>query len=102
MNEEYAKNMESLGQTVIRPARSGKGSSDFGNFSQVVPGIHPYFAITAEKASFPAHSIPFRDASATEYAFDNAMNGAASMAQTLWRFITDDSFRAEVRQDFEK
>ncbi len=102
MNEEYAANMEALGLEVRRPERQGKGSSDFGNFSQKVPGIHPYFALSEDVLPHPAHSVGFRDASATDYAFENAMNGAASMAQTLWKFITDEKFRAEVKKDFEK
>ena len=103
MNDEFARCMESAGLEVIRPKTSGRGSSDFGNFSQLVPGIHPYFAIVPENTGkVVCHSPEFRDAAGSDFALDNALIAAAAMAQTIWRFMTDDSFRNDVKKDFKR
>lgn len=100
MNEEYAKCMTEMGLTVVRPDHQGRGSSDFGNFSQEIPGVHPYFAIADSNA--PAgHSKAFCECAGKDPAFNNAMAAAASLAQIGYRFITEKEFRDAVRKDFD-
>ncbi|MBR7130492.1 MAG: M20 family metallopeptidase [Lentisphaeria bacterium] len=103
MNEAFACGMESFGCTVVYPKDSGRGSSDFGNFAQLVPGIHPYFAIVPEgEPAIAAHSPEFRDAAISDFAFDNGLRAAASMAAVVYRFITEKDFRLAVQADFAK
>lgn len=98
MNRIYLESMNHCSAKYVIPARGGRGSSDFGNVSHVVPGIHPYFSI--EDHEIAAHSIQFRDASATDFAFDNAMKAAASMANIALKYLLDPAFKAEVDADF--
>lgn len=101
LNQYYLECMKNLGLPAVDISTPGKGSSDFGDFSQVIPGIHPYFAV-APQVDFPGHSPEFNAAANTEFAFDSAMNSAACMAQIIWRFISDADFRDEVKKDFAK
>ena len=95
--------MRELGQEVRIPRSVGRGSSDFGDFSQTIPGIHPSFGIKpACETELPGHSVKFRESAATKEGFDNAMNAAASMAAVAWKYLTDGAFRAAVREDFER
>lgn len=103
LNEEFASVIENMGYEVVRPQFPGKGSSDFGDFSQTIPGIHPSFAIVEDgECELPGHSILFREAARSRFGFEQSMNAAAAMAKTAWRFITDEAFRAEVQADFKK
>ena len=99
MNHEYIRCMEQQGVQVFIPEKPGRGSSDFGNFSQLVPGIHAYFAVSDEME--PAgHSTEFAAAAAKEFGFENAMRAAASQANVICRFLTEPEFREAVKADF--
>ena len=84
----------------VLPARGGRGSSDFGNVSQSVPGIHPYFPVTDHEIA--CHSDAFRIASGSDFAFDNAMTAAAALANIAIQYLTDSSFKEQVDADFKR
>ena len=100
LNKIYLESISKLGMNYVIPARGGRGSSDFGNVSQQVPGIHPYFPITDHEIA--CHSDAFRIASGSDTAFDNAMIAAAAMANTAFKYITDNDFKAKVDADFKR
>ena len=92
--------MNAQGAEVFIPERAGRGSSDFGNFSQLVPGIHAYFAV-AEDSEPVGHSQEFAEASSKDFAFENALRAAASQASVVCRFMADAEFREAVKKDFQ-
>ncbi len=100
MNEEYIRCMKDQGVTVFIPERAGRGSSDFGNFSQLIPGIHAYFAVS-ENSEPAGHSVDFAVEAGKDFAFENAMRAAVSQASVICRFLTEPEFRKAVRDDFE-
>ncbi|MBQ7206342.1 MAG: M20 family metallopeptidase [Lentisphaeria bacterium] len=94
LNRVYLEDISALGLKPVIPVHGGRGSSDFGNVSHAVPGIHPYFPVTDHE--IPGHSEAFRIASGTDFAFDSAMIAAAAMADAAFTYITDPAFKAEV------
>jgi amidohydrolase len=98
MNQLYIESMQALGVKTV-PGKPGRGSSDFGNFAQIIPGIHPYFAIE-EHAEPVGHSAEFAKAAGEDYGFENAMRAAASQAAVALRFIADETFRNAVKDAF--
>ena len=100
LNRIYLEGISAQGMKYVLPIHGGRGSSDFGNVSHAVPGIHPYFPVTDHE--IPAHSETFRIASGTDLAFDNAMIAAAAMANTALTYLTDPGFKAEVDADFKE
>ena len=99
MNMDYAESMRAQGQEVEIPKSAGRGSSDFGNFSQIVPGIHPYFAVSDTSVPVP-HSKEFAACAGKDFGFDNALRAAAALAHEALRFMTDPAFREAVKADF--
>ena len=99
MNDAYVKLMEQFGEQVVIPTRVGRGSTDFGNFSQRIPGCHFHFAIV-ESGECPAHSIPFREAASKDYGFERMLMSSAAMANIAIDFMTDKSFHDKVIADF--
>ena len=98
MNAIYIAAMEHEGNHVAIPERAGRGSSDFGNFSQARPGIHPYFGIADRK--IPGHSVEFREAAGTPYAEKSMFDAAVAMAQVGVQFLTNDAARAAIMEAF--
>ena len=97
--QDYIDAMKAQGVKVTIPKTPGRGSSDFGNFAQLVPGIHPYFAVS-DVMEPVGHSPEFAACAGKEYGFRNAMRAAAAQAHVICRFLTDPAFREAVRADF--
>ena len=98
MNEQYLADMAELGEHPQRNTVPNAGSSDFGDFSQAIPGVHCYFGITDHL--IPGHSVEMAEAAKSEYGMDAALRAAAAMAHIALKFLTDEKFRAEVKADF--
>jgi amidohydrolase len=74
-------NMEALGLTVVLPeAKQRMGSTDMGNVSQVVPGLHPYMPIAPEGVS--GHTAEFREAAKSPSGHEGLIRAAKVLAMT--------------------
>jgi amidohydrolase len=98
MNEQYLTDMAELGDHPVRNPVVNMGSSDFGDFSQEIPGVHCYFGIADHL--IPGHSVEMADAAKSAFGMDATLRAAAAMAHIALRFLTDGKFRAEVKADF--
>ncbi|MBE6402889.1 MAG: M20 family metallopeptidase [Lentisphaerae bacterium] len=98
LNSSYCEVMAELGENIPANVPEGRGSSDFGDFSQAVPGAHPCFAISPGKIG--GHSIEFQEASRSELGLKNMLKSAIALACTACRFLDDESFRNAVKADF--
>lgn len=75
------------------------GSTDFGNVSVRVPGIHPMIAISDSDVAL--HTTEFAAAAATERAETAALDGAIGLAVTAWDYLVDDDLALAVAQEFD-
>lgn len=71
-------------------------SSDFGNVANLLPTVNVFFAV-AENAEPQLHTIEFRQAAGTDFAFAQAIKAGNAMAQTALRFMTDKEFQEAVK-----
>lgn len=92
--------VEELGETVIVGDRDGIGSTDAGNISQVVPTIHPYIKIGP--SDLVAHTVPFREAAASEKGDHALITGAKALALTALKLITDSETLTQIKAEFEE
>ena len=99
LNENYIDVMKELGENIPIDPRPGRGSSDFGNFSQAVPGAHPYFSISETRIG--GHSEAFRAAAGSPLGLEGMLRAATALACTGCRYLADPEFRAEVKRDFD-
>ena len=72
-------------------------ATDFGNFSQLRPGVHMHFPIFADE---PCHSKGFAAACNTPPAYESMFKSGAAMAATALRYIGDSDFREKVNGEF--
>jgi len=67
-----------------------------GNVSTVVPGIHPFLAITP--GPVPGHSIEFAAAAATPRALETMRVAAKALAMTAIDVLCDPSLARRARE----
>jgi len=88
LGEAFAENARSLGRTM-QPRRPSDthGSTDMGNVTTVMPGIHPFLSIT--EGPVPGHSIAFTEAARTPLALETMHLAAKALAMTGLDALTD-------------
>jgi len=95
-DEVYEKHLNSYGQYISKDKNKvGRGSTDVGNISQVVPTIHPYISISEEYIA--GHSIEFREASKSELGLSTIELGAKILAKTALDIILDPKLLENIK-----
>ena len=93
----YRENAEALGRKFLPIPLESTGSSDMGNVSQVVPSIHPTFAIGNFALN---HTASFTEISATDAAHDNMMQVGQALAMTGIDVVMKPGLLDEVKAAF--
>lgn len=75
-------------------------STDFGNVSHLVPGLHPMVQVSP--ADVALHTEDFARWAATPQAVDAAVDSAAGLAQVALDFLADSDFRRAAQEDFDR
>jgi amidohydrolase len=97
--EAFAANARALGREM-KPRRPGDthGSTDMGNVTTVVPGIHPFLSIT--DGPVPGHSVEFAAAARMPRALETMRVAAKALAMTAIDVLRDDKLRARAKEAF--
>ena len=97
----FRSNLQSLGRKV-RLSDTGRnfGSTDMGNVSQMVPGIHPFVAIAPVKVL--AHSPQFAQAAASADGTEGLLDAAKAMAMTVVDLLAQPETTARVTEEFQR
>ena len=86
---------------MTRPnSGSGFGSTDMGNVSQLVPGIHASVAISRKEIS--VHSTQFALAAASETGIKGMLDSAKALAMTVVDLVASPETVARVKEQFEQ
>ncbi len=97
--EAYKANIESLGRTVVDPeSNRSMGSTDMGNVSQIVPGIHPAIAIAPPHV--PIHTTDFREFAASDSGHAGLVDSAKALAMTAIDVLLDPGLRERMWEEF--
>jgi amidohydrolase len=95
----FAENWRSIGIEVHDPRPNERmGSTDFGNVSQVVPGIHPYIAIAPDGTA--GHSIEFRAAANSPAGHEGLTSAAKAMAMTTIDLLNEPALMSKAKEEF--
>jgi amidohydrolase len=96
----FKQNLESLGrQAEAFDPRSGLGSTDMGNVSQVVPSIHPTVAIAPRQVLI--HTPEFAAAAASDGGHNGLLDAAKAMAMTV-ADILQPGILDKIKQEFHR
>ncbi|NWH71891.1 P20D2 protein, partial [Piaya cayana] len=100
LQEAYKENGKKLGIEFISEdsiLNSLSGSTDFGNVTFVVPGIHPYFYIGSDALN---HTEQYTEAAGSQNAQFYALRTAKALAMTALDVIFKPGLLEQVREDF--
>ena len=95
--EAFAENALSLGRPMQarRPADT-HGSTDMGNVTTVIPGIHPFLSIT--DGPVPGHSIAFTEASRAPRGLETMHLAAKALAMTALDVFAEPGLLKRVKE----
>ncbi|CAG10477.1 unnamed protein product, partial [Tetraodon nigroviridis] len=93
----YRNNGTALG--IQFPEQPGKfsGSTDFGNVSYIIPGIHPFFYIGTDAFN---HTEEYTKAAGAEKAQSFTLRTAKALAMTAVDVVCNPDLLMQVREDF--
>ncbi|NXN67264.1 P20D2 protein, partial [Himantopus himantopus] len=100
LEKAYKENGKKLGIEFISEdciLNGLSGSTDFGNVTFVVPGLHPYFYIGSDALN---HTEQYTEAAGSQNAQFYALRTAKALAMTALDVIFKPSLLEEVREDF--
>ncbi|KAL8186249.1 UNVERIFIED_CONTAM: hypothetical protein K2H54_066613 [Gekko kuhli] len=99
LEKAYIDNGKKLGMEFILDDNLNglSGSTDFGNVTFVVPGIHPYFYIGSDALN---HTEQYTAAAGSEEAQFYALRTAKALAMTALDVIFKPDLLEKVREDF--
>ncbi|GBB98856.1 hypothetical protein RclHR1_03340017 [Rhizophagus clarus] len=100
--ERYEEHLKKFGIKFLpKNEQDGisRGSTDQGNVTYIVPGIHSLFDIKPPKG-ISNHTPEFAEASKTEVAHEATMTASKGIALTGLDFLIDDEFAKRVRDSF--
>ena len=95
--EAFAENVRSLGRTM-QPRRPSDthGSTDMGNVTTAIPGIHPFLSIT--EGPVPGHSIAFAEAARAPRALATMHLAAKALAMTALDVMTEPALLKRTKE----
>lgn len=98
--EAFAANVRALGREM-KPRRPGDthGSTDMGNVTGLVPGIHPFLSITDGPVA--GHSVEFAAAARTPKALETMHVAARALAMTAIDVLCDEKLRVRAKEAFD-
>ena len=97
----FRQNMESLGRKAqLSDPNKSFGSTDMGNVSQLVPGIHPSVAIASTEVVI--HSPQFASAAASEAGIHGLLDAAKALALTVTDLVANPEIVAKVKEEFQQ
>jgi amidohydrolase len=99
--DAFRRNFAAIGRNVPTPETPRPlGSTDMGNVSRILPGIHPAIAIAPPDVN--SHSPQFAEYAASESGQRAVTDAAKALAMTAIDVLTDAALRARMREEFER
>ncbi|KAF9769660.1 hypothetical protein IL306_012903 [Fusarium sp. DS 682] len=104
MSTEFTKHMKAFGRDYIGDANQlpMSASTDMGNVTYCLPGIHPMFAIGTEDPSIQPHTPKFAGAAGTREAFERALDCGKGLAVTACEMLLQPELMDQARDEFKR
>lgn len=102
LGERYEKHLRKFGidfKPRIEQVNTVLGSTDQGNVTYIIPGIHALYDIKPPIGS-GNHTIGFTDICKTDLAHDATLIASKGIALTALDFLIDDEFVKQVKDAF--
>lgn len=98
LGERFLKHLEANGIPYNPPKDKSMGSTDMGDVSQAVPGIHPYVQICEDDVA--GHSRQFTEASGSDRGYVAMLAAAKAIAMTAVDVLTEAGLAERMWEEF--
>lgn len=99
-NDLLKEKMEIYLDEEVKDIELNSGSTDAGDISHEVPTLHGYFKIAEEGT--PSHTVDFRDATMTDYAFDQMKKTIAAIVEVGIEILQNDDVYKKITEEFKE
>ena len=100
MGRLFMNNMHKIGRKMkMEGPGEGFGSTDFGNVSQLVPGIHALVSITSCRG-IVTHSPQFAEAAISDIGLQGMIDAAKALAMTTADLLADPALLSKIKSEF--
>lgn len=97
----FTSNVRALGRDIhLEDNNQSFGSTDMGNVSQIVPGLHGFISIAP--AGIIGHTREFAEAAASNAGLDGMLDAAKALAMTAADLFTQPETLNEVKENFKR
>jgi amidohydrolase len=97
--DTYEKWAVEQGMDPVEPETAGAGSTDMGNVTYAVPGLHPSYAVESTAGN---HNPGFTEAAASEEAHTRMLAASKALALTFIDLFADPALLAEAKREFDE
>lgn len=95
----FVRNMRLLGRkSRLEDPDKSFGSTDFGNVSQIVPGMHA--SVSVARRGIPIHTSQFMEAAVSEAGLESMLDAAKALAMILVDLIANPRQMQKVKDEF--
>lgn len=102
LNRLFSHNLKENGIIKIDEPRDITSGLSLGSVSKKVPTIHPYFSILEENSNIKYGTKEFSKATISEYAFEESMKVALSLAYTGYDLILNEKLLTDSKYELYK
>ncbi|KAI1071752.1 hypothetical protein LB507_005446 [Fusarium sp. FIESC RH6] len=104
MTSEFTKHMKAFGRDFIDDANQPPmgASTDMGNVTYCLPGIHPMFSIGTEDPLIQPHTPKFAEAAGTKEALVRALDCGKGLAATACEMFLQPELLEKAREEFKR
>jgi amidohydrolase len=96
----FEKNLRDLGSEIEElKEHEGKGSSDIGNVSQVVPTIHPFVSVGSKNVVL--HSREFAEATVSKSGLEAMITASKAIAMTCVELFFNHKIIEDAKEEFQ-
>ena len=99
-NELLREKMKKYLPEEVKDEELSLGSTDAGDISHEIPTLHGYFKIIEEGT--PSHTREFRDATMTDYAFDQMKKTIAAIVEVGIEILKNDEVYEKICKEFKE
>ena len=99
LSETFTKHAVAMGMEPVEPEMAGAGSTDMGNVTYAVPGLHPSYAVESKAGN---HNAGFTEAAGSEEGHARMITASKALALTVLDLFAEPELLVEAKREFDE
>ena len=99
LSETFTKHAVAMGMEPVEPEMAGAGSTDMGNVTYAVPGLHPSYAVESHAGN---HNAGFTEAAGSEEGHARMITASKALALTVLDLFAEPELLVEAKREFDE